>query len=428
MKKSFGKKVLAVLLAGALALPLIGCGGIKSKDLMKDIEKSAGNDMDCTQDIGVTEYNHETTLDFSVRLLQNSMASTPEEEKGENVLISPISILAALAMTANGAKGETLTQMEQVFGVNMDNLNEEISAYITSSNQLKEIQLNIANSIWFKNDDSLMVNQDFLQKNADYYEASVYAADFDESTLEDINRWVDENTDGMIKEILKQIPADAVMYLINAVAFDAKWQEQYTEDAIHEKVFTKEDGTKQTVEFMFSEENIYLESENATGFMKNYKGGDYAFVAILPNEGITIEEYIASLDGESLYELLSNREKTVVNTFTPKFETEYDIELSKALEAMGMVDVFYGNKADLTGIGTSNVGNLFVSRVLHKTYICVDENGTKAGAATAVEIECESAMDESPKQVHLDRPFVYMIMDTETYKPLFIGTMMSVEE
>ena len=96
-----------------------------------------------------------------------------------------------------------------------------MSAYITSSNQLKEIQLNIANSIWFKNDDSLMVNQDFLQKNADYYEASVYAADFDESTLKDINRWVDENTDGMIKEILKQIPADAVMYLINAVAFDA---------------------------------------------------------------------------------------------------------------------------------------------------------------------------------------------------------------
>ena len=191
-------------------------------------------------------------------------------------------------------------------------------------------------------------------------------------------------------------------------------------------MFTKEDGTKQTVEFMFSEENIYLESENATGFMKNYKGGDYAFVAILPNEGINIEEYIASLDGESLYELLSNREKTVVNTFTPKFETEYDIELSKALEAMGMVDVFYGNKADLTGVGTSNAGNLFVSRVLHKTYICVDENGTKAGAATAVEIDCESALADPPKQVYLNRPFVYMIMDTETYKPLFIGTMMSV--
>ena len=426
MKKILIKRLLAGALVIALTLPLVGCGGIQSTDLMKDIEKSS--DKDNTQDVELEEYNHKATVDFSVRLLQNSLTNTPEEEKGENVLISPISILAALAMTANGAKGETLTQMENVFGVYMDCLNREMSAYITNSNNMKEIKLNIANSIWFKNDDSLSVNQDFLQKNADYYEASIYASAFDDSTLEDINHWVDENTDGMIKKILDQIPADAVMYLVNAVAFDAKWQEQYTEDAIHEREFTKEDGTKQTVEFMFSEENIYLESENAVGFMKDYKGGDYAFVAILPNEGMTIEEYIASLDGDGLYELLANAEKTAVRTSIPKFETEYDIELSTVLEKMGMVDAFDGLKADLTGIGTSSVGNLFINRVLHKTYICVDENGTKAGAATAVEIECESAIDESPKQVYLNRPFVYMILDTETYKPLFIGTMMEVEE
>ncbi len=438
MRKGLGKRILAGALALTLVLPLVGCGGVnKSTDLMKGVGKSGDKTTETinsgveniTDTDDVKNYTEKAIIDFGLNILRNSMASDKEAgAAAKNTMISPISILAALAMTANGAKGETLEQMEEVFGMDMGSLNRAMSAYIAGCDDNTEYKLNIANSIWFKNDDSLSVNQDFLQKNADYYEAGIYAAPFDDTTLNDINNWVDENTYGMIKKILGEIPADVIMYLINAVAFDAKWQEPYSENAIHEREFTKEDGTKQIVEFMYSEEGVYLESENATGFMKNYKGNEYAFVAILPDEGITVEEYVASLDGEGLYGLLASAEKTAVNTSIPKFESEYDIELSKVLKSMGMVDAFDGAAADFSGIGTSNEGNIFISRVLHKTYISVDENGTKAAAVTAVELECESVTVEEPKVVYLDRPFVYMIIDTETYKPLFIGTMMDVEE
>lgn len=436
MKKNWKTRLFAGALACMLVLPLTGCSGTKATDLTDGYAKSSEADTDVKGTADTTlgpivscEYNHEITIDFTVRLLQNTLkGNATKGNEQENTLLSPISILAALAMTANGAKGETLAQMEKVFGVSMEALNPEMSAYITSSKEIEELEINIANSIWFKDVKSLSVKEDFIQKNVNYYEADIYAAPFDDSTVDDINNWVKKNTNGMIPSILNQISQDAVMYLINAVAFDAKWQEQYHEYSIRENTFTKEDGTWSTVDFMYSEEYNYLESEDATGFMKPYKGGDYAFVALLPNEGITVEEYVATLDGESLYQMLQSVQKTSVNTSIPKFETEYDIELSDVLVEMGMVDAFASASADLSGMATSDLGNLYINRVLHKTYICLDENGTKAGAATSVEVECESALADEPKQVYLNRPFVYMILDTETYKPLFIGTMMDVEE
>lgn len=436
MKKNWKTRLFAGALACMLVLPLTGCSGTKATDLTDGYAKSSEADTDVkgTEDttlgpIVSCEYNHEITMDFTVRLLQNTLkGNATKGNEQENTLLSPISILAALAMTANGAKGETLAQMEKVFGVSMEALNPEMSAYITSSKEIEELEINIANSIWFKDVKSLSVKEDFIQKNVNYYEADIYAAPFDDSTVDDINNWVKKNTNGMIPSILNQISQDAVMYLINAVAFDAKWQEQYHEYSIRENTFTKEDGTWSTVDFMYSEEYNYLESEDATGFMKPYKGGDYAFVALLPNEGITVEEYVATLDGESLYQMLQSVQKTSVNTSIPKFETEYDIELSDVLVEMGMVDAFVSASADLSGMATSDLGNLYINRVLHKTYICLDENGTKAGAATSVGVNCESALADEPKQVYLNRPFVYMILDTETYKPLFIGTMMDVEE
>lgn len=436
MRKGLKTRLLAGVVACALSLPLVACGGTNSTDLMKGVQKSDDVEQNSSDDDGnliadtddVKNYAEKNVMDFGLNILRNSMASDKAAgEVGKNTMISPISILAALAMTANGAKGDTLEQMEEVFGIDMDSLNRQMSAYIAGCDDSEEYKLNIANAIWFKNDGSLSVREDFLQKNANYYEASIYSAPFDNTTLEDINNWVDKNTDGMIDEILKEISPDAVMYLVNAVAFDAKWQEQYSEDAIHEREFTKEDGTVQKVEFMYAEEGVYLENDNATGFMKYYKGGDYAFVAILPEEGMTIEKYVASLDGETLYGLLASASKTAVNTSIPKFESEYEIALKGVLSEMGMIDAFDGSAADFSGIGTSTMGNLFISKVFHKTFISVDANGTKAGAATSVEIEVECAPAEPPKTVYLDRPFVYMIVDTDTYKPLFIGTMMDVE-
>jgi serpin B len=190
-----------------------------------------------------------------------------------------------------------------------------------------------------------------------------------------------------------------------------------------------EDGTRQDVDMMHSEEYTYLEDDLATGFIKYYKDKKYAFVAMLPNEGVTVSQYVDSLTGEHLRELLNNLQDLTVFASIPKFETEYDIEMSEVLQEMGMTDAFDWQVADFSRLGTYNVDgmNICINRVLHKTFISVSEQGTRAGAATAVEMVAEGAMEIVEfKEVVLDRPFVYMLIDCETNLPLFIGTMMNV--
>ena len=230
-----------------------------------------------------------------------------------------------------------------------------------------------------------------------------------------------------IPEILDQIPPEAIMYLVNALAFEAEWSEIYEKHQVKDGEFTKEDGTKQDVKFMYGSEGTYFEDEKATGFMKRYKGGKYAFVAMLPNEGVSVSEYIASLTGESLNALLSNPQYGTVHTSMPKFETEHTVEMAEILKGMGMTEAFDMYNADFEGLGTSTAGNIYISRVLHKTFISVGEKGTKAGAATVVEMADDAAAEpQEPKEVYLDRPFVYMLIDCENNIPFFIGTMMDV--
>ena len=359
--------------------------------------------------------------DFAIRLFKQT------NEDGKNTLISPLSVLCALAMTANGAEGETREQMEAVLGMSVEELNLYLYSYINALPQGEKYKLSVANSIWFTDDDRFTVNQDFLQTNADYYGADIYKTPFDKQTLKDINNWVKNETDNMIPKVLEDIPDAAIMYLINALAFEAEWTEIYEKNQVRDKTFTKEDGTKQDVELMYSTEGKYLEDENATGFVKYYKERKYAFVALLPNEGVTVSEYVNSLDGASLAALLANAESRSVETAIPKFESEYDIEMSSILEAMGMSNAFNVTFADFTGIGDSTEGGIYISKVIHKTYIQVGEKGTKAGAVTAIEMNDGSAgPPDEIKQVYLDRPFVYMLIDCETNTPFFIGTVMDV--
>lgn len=362
-----------------------------------------------------------TYTDFAVRLFQECAGSQADD----NVLVSPLSVINALAMTANGAKGKTLAQMEELFGADLTSLCDYLHAYNKNLPTDEKYKLHTANSVWVKDTESFTVQSDFLQANANWFNADVYMAPFDGSTLKDINKWVSENTDEMIPEILNEIPEDAVMYLINALAFDAEWQAVYKEYQVRDGVFTREDGTQQETELMYSTEYTYLQDAQAQGFLKYYNDAKYAFAALLPEEGVSIEDYVASLTGEGLHELLSNPERTTVETAIPKFEAEYDVLLNDILKDMGMTDAFDSAAADLSGLGTSPGGNLYINRVIHKTYIAVDEKGTKAGAATAVEVFLESAMEtlDEIKTVYLDRPFVYMIIDCEENLPIFIGAV-----
>ena len=422
-------RLISILLAAAVTLPVAGCAEpCSSSDLMAGITPSAGavHPADDTDVLTASE----KSADFAVRLFRESL------KDGENTLVSPLSVLSALSMTANGAKGETLAELEAVLGLPADELNAYFRALRNRAlldlldSEYPGARFRLANSIWFTDDERFTVNRDFLQTNADYYGAGIFRAPFDEGTRRDINNWVKDNTDGMIPEILDQIPEEAVMYLVNALAFDGEWAEPYMDFQVSPGDFTLEDGTKEPADFMYSEEYRYLEDgDAATGFVKPYRGGKYAFAALLPEEGTTVADYAASLDGERLTRILSSAEQTLVEAALPKFEAEYGAELSEVLKAMGMPTAFDSAAADFTGLGTSTGGNIFIGRVLHKTFIAVNEQGTKAGAATAVEMPGESAMEmPEPKRVTLDRPFVYMLIDCETNQPFFIGALMTVGE
>lgn len=354
--------------------------------------------------------------EFGLELFKKSI------DDEQNSLVSPLSVMLALAMTANGADGATLEEMENVLGgdLTIDELNEYLHTYWSLLPSSEKAKLEIANSIWFRDDEYMIrVKDEFLQKNADYYGASIYKSPFDESTVKDINGWVSEHTDGMINKIIGEIDPLTVMYLINAICFDAEWSSPYSEYAIYEGNFYGLSGTT-TAELMRSEENRYITDENAVGFIKYYTNG-YSFMAILPAEGMSLADYIDTLEGDDLVRLFKSAEYAKVNATLPKFKYEYSVTLNDALKEMGINSAFGGG---FSGIGESSLGELYINRVLHKTFIEVDNAGTRAAAVTVVEVSPESAEEPvEPKIVKLDRPFLYAIVDNATGLPIFIGTV-----
>lgn len=407
------KKYLALLVAGTLLCSaLMGCTKTYATDFMDGVKAGTPTEVQVQEETWAGMY------DFSVKLLQ----STCEEE--ENTLVSPMSVLSALAMTANGARGETRSQMENTLGGTVEQLN----GALTGLGQEEDSPLYLANSIWFAEGGRITPNPDFLQVNADYYRAGVFEAPFDQTTVTDINRWVKEHTHGMVEEILKEIPRDTVMYLINALAFEAEWENPYQKGDVWQQAFTNQTGEVQQVSMMHSEEQLYLRDDQAQGFMKYYQGGRYAFVALLPDKGISVLDYVEGLDGQQLKKLLENPKSVPVVATMPKFKSEMEVDLREVLKEMGMDLPFDSAQADFTDLGTSPEGNLYINQVFHKAYLEVEEKGTRGGAATAVEMNCEAAPEEPEEQVvvTLDCPFVYMVVDTSSMLPVFMGTVLSV--
>lgn len=424
MKKILIKKstkvYLSLLLLCAMALNFTGC----------TVKAQAANLLDGITATKVNERLFDESFiasnaDFSLKVFKKSI------KENENSLISPLSIMLALAITANGADGQTKKEMEELLGgeIKLDELNEYLYSYVKNLPSDKKYKLKIANSIWFRDDESqLTVEKDFLQTNANYYNAATYKSAFDNQTVNDINNWVKKNTDGMIGKILDEIDQNTVMYLINALVFGAEWDTIYEKQSVKDSIFHAINGSVRSVEMMSSKESQYIDTGKATGFIKNYKDGKYSFVALLPNEDIDINEYIASLTGEDFMLAISNAESATVSAQLPKFSFEYSIKMNDVLSLLGMTTAFDKNSADFSKIGSSANGNIFIGNVIHKTFISVDELGTKAGAVTKVEMNTTSAPNMDIKYVKLDRPFVYAIIDNTTKLPFFIGTVMDIQK
>lgn len=429
--KSTIKKTINFSMITALAFSLCACD-------TSDKGKTAASHASLTNTVSAEEVEGKemddtftkASADFSMELFKQSASGSIQE--GENVLISPESVLNALAMTANGANGTTRSDMEHVIcgDMTIQEFNPYMYTYNHQLTQSEDVAFHMANSIWIKdNANDIQVKQDFLQTDRNYYNADAYLADFDETTVQDINQWVDTNTNGMIDSLLNEIPEDVVMYLINALAFEGQWETSYEEHQIEEDgIFTDYAGTEQTVAMLNSTESQYIYDEHATGFIKNYEGGNYAFLALLPDEGVSLEDYVSSLTGDTYMDMYRNREYRDVIVKLPEFTYDYSTELSEPLSAMGMGSAFQEG-ADFSNMADTDTGLLYINRVIHKTYIQVDRNGTKAAAVTAVEMTDECAMiePETPPVVNLDRPFVYAVIDTNTGLPIFIGAVNTIE-
>ena len=404
------RRILSAIIAGSLiasTLTLSACQSEKSletTDLMTGI-KAASHETVKPDDAFKSAYGN-----FSVELLKKCF------DGKSNTLISPLSVSSALTMTANGANGQTKDEMEKVLGSGMplDELNKYLSSFSGSLTSGEDFKLKNANSIWFIKDNNFNVNNEFLQTNADFYHAEIYKRAYNSEIVNNINNWVSEHTDGMIDKLLDNGDALSNIALINATAFDAKWENYYYDNFVEDETFTDANGNEQSITMLISEESEYINGDNCTGFIKKYKGGKYGFAAILPDSNVSISDFVGSLNGDKLFKMLQNAESTNVVAKMPKFEYEYSAELSEALKALGMPTAF-SDSADFSGISGDK---LLISDVLHKTKISVTKEGTRAVAATGVVM---SAAPDGDKQVILNRPFMYMILDNETMLPLFAG-------
>ncbi len=351
----------------------------------------------------------------------NIFKELTSEDKDQNVFISPLSILLALAMTYNGAVGDTNLAMAEALqfkGFDLEELNSGFRDLLVSiKNADSDIELAIANSIWYKLGYS--VNEDFIDRNKKYFSSEVNEIDFTApEALDTINGWIKDATKDKIEKMLTGIPPDAVMYLINAIYFKGNWTYPFNEDLTTDDDFYLLDGTTKKVPMMKQEENFgYYDGDSFSAVKLPYGEEKMAMYIILPDEGVSLDSVIESLDADSWSEIKESFYGKRVSLVMPKYKMEYGIKLlNDALINLGMGIAFRAG-ADFSGIAPE----IFISRVLHKAVIEVNEKGSEAAAATVVEMVESAIAPEEIVQFIVNRPFFFVIADDRSGSILFMG-------
>ena len=342
--------------------------------------------------------NEVTTTDFDQDEMDklyreycfNILSQTVKDYGSEdNIMISPASIMMALDMVAAGAKGESLDQLTNLFAAGKGPLTQQAyaSALMDKINEAEDVEFSCANAVWANK--TLLgnaVNLDYVQYIQDTFNADYRVQEFGDKTVNEINGWVDDHTDHMIKEVISELSPETVMVLVNAISFDGDWADPY-------------------------------------------EGGQYGFLAILPSdETISANEFVKNFSAEDYEEFIASQTYDYsVYTMIPEFESDFEMEMGNTLANLGAGDIMDGDTADLSGIAGAP-GDLFVSKVLHKTHIEVDAEGTRAAAVTAVLVDgnCAEPIQQEFRSVECDRPFAYAIVDMSTMTPIFIGTVNAV--
>lgn len=406
------KNAIFILLLGSFALLAYQC---EKKDL-----PGPGAEFSCEESPATCELTA-ANGDFAIALFKQLNGEQPDE----NIFVSPFSISSALTMTLNGANAQTFDDMRNTLKIN----DLEMPAVNNSYKQLLEVlpaldpqtKLKLANSIWPKLDYPVL--ESFLDINTAYFNSEIIPVDFkDPAVIAKVNKWVEDNTDGLIKEALDQLPPDVVMLLINAIYFKGTWQTEFDPKNTYETEFQLAGGGTATVDMMHIQENNfpYFPTEMFQAIDLPYGDSIYSMSVFLPREGYTVNDVIDALTPDSWQQWLASFNSQPVELMLPKFKMEYDRKLKRDLSDMGMEVAFTGF-ADFTKM--IDGGGVMIDEVIHKAFIEVNEEGTEAAAVTVVIIVETSA--GSVPVFKADHPFVFVIRDNKTNSILFMGKMMN---
>jgi serine protease inhibitor len=354
---------------------------------------------------------------FGIELFQQVVKQGAESD---NIFISPTSVALALAMTYNGAVGDTKIAMENAMrkhGLTTGEINASYKSLINALVSVDpKVLLEIANSIWYR--ENFDVLPEFISVNQEFYDAQVSSLDFDSPDAPwIINDWVSDKTHEKIKSIIDQIPPEAVMYLVNAIYFKGIWQYEFDETKTMNEPFYLNDETQVSVPMMKQTVSLrHTSNEQFSMAELPYGQGNYSMLVLLPHSGYTADDILSNLTPENWDEWIDRLTEKSLDIQLPKFTFEYKNVLNDELDIMGM-GIAFTDQADFTKINSG--GNLFISKVLHKSFVEVNEEGTEAAAVTSVEISLTSFPDNN--LFRADHPFLFAIREIKTGTILFIG-------
>jgi len=363
---------------------------------------------------------------FGLGLLKATAAAA---EPNGNVVVSPLSVHAALSMTANGAVGDTLKEMRTVLRTDaMDpaDANAQWAALLAGlASRSPEQELDIANALFANK--SVVFKQPFLDADRDYFGAQISEYDpAKDDVLGIVNGWVSKNTKGMIPKILDTVDPNAILYLANAVYFKGDWVTPFAHESTSKDKFTRADGTTVGVDMMRMSERLpYAKNATMQATKLLYKGLDTSFYVMLPRPGVSLDAARASLEGMGFSDMraqMMDPNLGEVILALPKLNTSFGTTLNQPLIDMGMPKAFDSKQADFSGMAGLDVP-IWIGRVLHKTKVIVDEKGTEAAAATVVEMTAGTAAPGEMQipEIICDRPYLFSIVDEKTGTMLFLG-------
>ncbi len=391
-------------------------------------DPSDNNDLDQTPELRPMTAQEEVIIESANDFAFDIFARVNALQPDDNLFISPLSISTALSMTANGAAGDTWSGIKKTLhleDVSDDEMNEAYKTLVPYLMNLDpKVTIDLANSNWYRQE--FNIRETFRKILLEYYGAEIKAADFkDPATKDLINQWIADKTNGKIKNMIDRIPPDAIMYLINAIYFKATWQYQFEKDKTKLRDFHLADGSTIQTETMYSKgiTASFYQNNDLQFIELPYGNGPFVFTIILPENASELNNILNSLDERDFSEFIQNTDTSSFEMYLPKFKIEYKIGLNDILSAMGMAQSF-GDQADFSRLFEEGL-DLYISRVLHQSFIEVDEEGTEAAAATVVEVGVTSVGPGTPKVLNIDRSFAFFIREKNSNAILFAGKIMN---